>query len=38
VSHVAIVGAAERQGRSLVWRDLARRDERRVAIDEIDTL
>jgi histidyl-tRNA synthetase len=38
VGYVAIVGVEERQGRRLVWRDLARRDERRILIDEIDTL
>jgi histidyl-tRNA synthetase len=38
VAYVAIVGAEERRGRSVVWRDLGRRDERRIALDEIDTL
>ena len=38
VEYVAIVGIEERQSRRLVWRDLARRDERRIPIDEIDTL
>ncbi len=35
---VAIVGIEERQSRTLVWRDLERRDERRLAIDEISGL
>lgn len=38
VSHVAIVGAEERRSRALVWRDLQRRDERRLDIDEIDSI
>jgi histidyl-tRNA synthetase len=32
---VAIVGPEERQSRTLVWRDLARRDEQRLSLDEI---
>lgn len=35
---VAIVGVEERQSRTLVWRDLERRDERRLTLDEINTL
>jgi histidyl-tRNA synthetase len=38
VGYVAIVGVEERQQRSFVWRDLERRDERRVHIDTMDTL
>lgn len=36
--YVAIVGVEERQSRTLVWRDLVRRDEQRLAIDAIDIL
>ena len=35
---VAIVGVEERQSRTVVWRDLGQRDERRVALDEIGGL
>lgn len=35
---VAIVGVEERQSRTLVWRDLARRDERRLTLEEISGL
>jgi histidyl-tRNA synthetase len=38
VHYVAIVGADERRGRTIVWRELASRDERRLAIDEIGGL
>jgi len=35
---LAVVGRAERDEGSLVWRDLATRDERRLSLDEIGTL
>ena len=38
VGYVAIVGIEERQSRTLVWRDLERRDERRLGLDAISTL
>ncbi|NTU84311.1 MAG: ATP phosphoribosyltransferase regulatory subunit [Chloroflexales bacterium] len=34
----AIVGLEERQSRTLVWRDLERRDEQRLTLEEIDEL
>ncbi|MEI8166544.1 MAG: ATP phosphoribosyltransferase regulatory subunit, partial [Chloroflexales bacterium] len=38
VAFVAIVGADERQSRTLVWRDLVRHDERRITLEQIDGL
>jgi histidyl-tRNA synthetase len=38
VAFVAIVGIEERQSRTLVWRDLARRDERRMTLEELNGL
>ena len=35
---VAIVGAEERESRTLVWRDLAQHEERRVAFEALETL
>jgi len=34
--YVAIVGAAEREGQRVVWRDLEQREERQLAVEEID--
>jgi histidyl-tRNA synthetase len=38
VTHVAIVGANERAERTLVWRELASREEQHIALDALDTL